>query len=94
MALLTMRGTRPAGPPPAATAARHVDELPAGAVIELERAVDTSGTTRLGKYRVKTGSALAGQRVLLRLDGHLLHAGPRRRGVGIVPEDIVADSRV
>jgi transposase InsO family protein len=70
---LTMRGAQPAGPPPAAAAARHIDELPAGAVIEIDRSVDGSGTTGLGQYRVKIGSELAGRKVLLRLDGHLLH---------------------
>ncbi|MGY2093483.1 IS481 family transposase [Nocardia gipuzkoensis] len=90
---LTMRGARPAGPPPAATAARHIDDLPAGAVIELERAVDTSGTTRLGKYRVKIGSELAGQRVLLRLDGHLLHVVHDGLLAKTLPAPMPADER-
>ena len=41
---LRLRGARPAGPPPAATAARNA-RLPAGAVIEVDRTVDSSGSS-------------------------------------------------
>jgi hypothetical protein len=69
---LRLRGARPAGPPPAAAAARN-GRLPAGAVIELDRAVDSSGILMLGGARLALGMNFARQRVTLRLDGHLLH---------------------
>jgi len=95
---LTMRGARPAGPPPAAPAARRADKLPAGvlpagAVIELDRSVDDSGTTGLGNYRVKIGPELAGRRVVLRLDGHLLHVVDNGVLAKTLPAPIPADER-
>jgi transposase InsO family protein len=69
---LRLRGARPAGPPPAAAAARNA-RLPAGAVIEVDRAVDSSGVLMLGGARLALGMNFARQRVTLRLDGHLLH---------------------
>jgi hypothetical protein len=69
---LRLRGARPAGPPPAAAAARN-GRLPAGAVIELDRAIDSSGILMLGGARLALGMNFARQRVTLRLDGHLLH---------------------
>jgi hypothetical protein len=69
---LRLRGARPAGPPPAAAAARN-GRLPAGAVIELDRNVDSSGILMLGGTRLALGMNFARQRVTLPLDGHLLH---------------------
>jgi hypothetical protein len=42
-------------------------------VIEIDRAVDGSGTITLGPAKLKLGTNLARQRVTLRIDGHLVH---------------------
>jgi hypothetical protein len=65
LARLSAAGALPAGPPPLAPAA--------GGVIELERTVNASGTVGLGSYQLSVGSPLAGQRVMLRLDGPVAH---------------------
>ncbi|WP_327584615.1 integrase core domain-containing protein [Nonomuraea sp. NBC_00507] len=70
---LTLRGAHPAGPPPAVTAVQQLDDLPAGAVIELDRRLDGEGNATLRGRRVKIGAELAGKYVTLRFDGHLLH---------------------
>ena len=61
LARLAAAGARPAGPPPAAPAI--------GDVVEVERTVSAAGTVGLGRYQLSVGSPLAGQRVILRLDG-------------------------
>ncbi|MEU9546470.1 MULTISPECIES: hypothetical protein [Streptomyces] len=43
-------------------------------MIEVDRKVDLSGVTSLGSAKVTVGYELAGQRVTLGLDGHLMHA--------------------
>jgi transposase InsO family protein len=73
LATLTMRGARPAGPPPAAPAPAKAGALPGGTVIEVDRNVDGNGTADLAGHRVKIGPELARRRVTLRLDGHLIH---------------------
>jgi Integrase core domain len=73
LATLTMRGARPAGPPPAAPAPAKAGALPGGTVIEVDRNVDGNGTADLAGHRVKVGPELARRRVTLRLDGHLVH---------------------
>ncbi|MET7356375.1 integrase core domain-containing protein [Streptomyces mirabilis] len=70
---LSMRGAVRAGPPPAARAAGRLGRLEPGTVIEVDRKVDLSGVTSLGSAKVRVGYELAGQRVTLRLDGHLMH---------------------
>jgi hypothetical protein len=42
-------------------------------VAEVERTVSASGTVGLGRYQLSVGSPLAGQRVILRLDGPVAH---------------------
>jgi hypothetical protein len=61
-------GARPAGPPPAATAAGRLG-LP-GAV-ECERLVNAAGLIGLGGRQFSVGQHHAGQQVTIRLDGHL-----------------------
>ena len=73
LAELRMRGAAPAGPPPALPAPARADALPAGTVIEVDRAVDASGIADLAGHKVKVGAELARGKVTLRLDGHLLH---------------------
>jgi transposase InsO family protein len=61
---LAADGARPAGPSP----------LPAGdgAVIEVDRTVNATGTVSLADQQVGVGSPLAGQRVTLRMEGPLM----------------------
>ena len=73
LAELRMRGAAPAGPPPAMPAPARADALPAGTVIEVDRAVDASGIADLAGHKVKVGAELARSKVTLRLDGHLIH---------------------
>jgi transposase InsO family protein len=72
LAELRMRGAAPAGPPPAMPAPARAD-LPAGTVIEVDRAVDADGIADLAGCKIKVGAELARSKVTLRLDGHLLH---------------------
>jgi transposase InsO family protein len=72
---LAHRGARPAGPPPAAPALprdRGRTRLPAAAVVEVARTADRYGIVQLAGQPLSLGAAVAGQRVTLRLDGHLL----------------------
>jgi transposase InsO family protein len=64
LARLSAAGARPAGPSP----------LPAGdgAVIEVDRTVNATGTVSLADQQVGVGSPLAGQRVTLRMEGPLM----------------------
>jgi hypothetical protein len=64
LARLAAHGARPAGPSP----------LPAGdgAVVEVDRTVNTGGLVSLGDQQVGVGSPLAGQRVTLRMEGPLM----------------------
>jgi len=72
LAELRMRGAAPAGPPPSSAVAGD-GRLPAGAVIEIDRAVDRDGSLTLAATRLALGTQLARTRVTLRLDGHLIH---------------------
>ena len=93
LAQLRMRGAAPAGPPPAMPAPARAAALPAGAVIEVDRAVDVNGTADLAGHKVKVGAELARSKVTLRLDGHLIHV--IRDGVlaKTLPSPVPADGR-
>jgi hypothetical protein len=78
---LRMRGAHQAGPPPTAVVAARNAALTPGAVLEVDRAVDSTGFCDLDGHRLYAGTPLAGKRVTLRLDGHLVH---------IVADDILA----
>ena len=80
---LSMRGARPAGPPPAAASVARAGTLPAATLIEVDRIVDTNGNAELAKHRLKIGAELARRKVTLRLDGHLMH---------VVYNDVLAKS--
>ncbi len=73
LAELRMRGASPAGPPPATPALARARALPGGTVIEVDRNIDCNGNADLGGHKIPAGPGLAGRRVTLRLDGHLLH---------------------
>ena len=90
---LRMRGACPAGPPPASRSAARDAALPAGSVVEIDRAVDSSGTCQLGSQKLALGSALANKRVTLRLDGHLVHVLCQGVLAKTLPCPIAADER-
>ncbi|WP_327007063.1 IS481 family transposase [Dactylosporangium sp. NBC_01737] len=69
---LRLRGAVPAGPPPANPATRN-RLLPAGAAVEVDRTVNADGSITLGGHALLLGAHLAGRRVTVRLDGHLVH---------------------
>jgi hypothetical protein len=76
LARLAATGATPAGPPPL--------PAPSGTVIELERTVNASGNLSVGDHVISAGLPLAGQRVMLRLDGavaHILSGGSTVRTV-------------
>jgi hypothetical protein len=90
---LKMRGARPAGPPPAAPVTARAGTLPAGAVIEADRSVDHNGTAELATHRLKVGPELAGKKVVLRLDGHLVHVVQDGVLAKTLPSPIPAEQR-
>ncbi|MFG3142718.1 hypothetical protein ACGFZA_41750, partial [Streptomyces sp. NPDC048211] len=90
------RQTRPAGPPPAAPALpRHRGrvQLPAGMAVEVERTVDRNGIVALAQQDIKLPVTLAGSRVILRMDEHVLHTISNGRVVQTMPLPISADQR-
>ncbi|MFF3160152.1 integrase core domain-containing protein, partial [Streptomyces sp. NPDC057910] len=90
---LSMRGAVRAGPPPATAAASRLGRLEPGCVIEIDRKVDLSGVISLGKAKVTVGYELAGQRVTLRLDGHLMHVVHDGVLAKTLPAPLEADQR-
>ena len=93
LAELRMRGAAAAGPPPALPAPARAGALPAGTVIEVDRAVDANGTADLSGRKVKIGAELARARVTLRLDGHLLHVIADGVLAKTLPSPVPADGR-
>ena len=93
LAELRMRGAAPAGPPPALPAPARAGALPAGTVIEVDRAIDANGTADLAGRKVKIGAELARARVTLRLDGHLLHVIADGVLAKTLPSPVPADGR-
>jgi hypothetical protein len=89
---LRMRGALPAGPPPAASSAART-ELAAGAVVEVDRSLDSNGATGLAGHRLKVGPELASRKVTLRLDGHLVHVVHDGVLAKTLPSPIPADQR-
>ncbi|WP_438493585.1 IS481 family transposase [Streptomyces asiaticus] len=84
---------RAAGSPPAAPALPHHRGrplLPPGTAVEVERAVSRDGVVGLGDRDVMLSRTLAGSRVVLRLDEHLLHAISNGRVVKTMPLPIPA----
>jgi hypothetical protein len=88
---LSMRGARPAGPPPAMASVARAGTLPAATVVEVDRHVDTDGNAELAKHRLKIGAELARRRVTLRLDGHLMHVVYNDVLAKTLPSPIPAD---
>ncbi len=65
--------------------------LPAATVIEVDRFVDINGNAELAKHRLKIGAELARRKVVLRLDGHLIHVVHNNVLAKTLPPPISAD---
>ena len=52
---LSMRGARPAGPPPATASVARAGRLPAATVIEVDRIVDINGNAEVAEHRLRLG---------------------------------------
>lgn len=94
LGLLAMKGARPAGPPPARPALRRLNGAPAPAqsrAVEVDRVVTRHGTVSIAGERHLVGFAWAGRRVVLRLNGHLMHAIADGALVGTWPCPVGAD---
>ena len=77
LAYLAMRGARQAGPEPAKAAIQRKDGQPvlaAGQAVEIDRKVQRDGHVTVGGEKYQVGAGHAGTRVIMRLDGHLMHA--------------------
>lgn len=66
LGLLAARGGRPAGPPPLPPAD------PDSGAVEVDRTVNASGLVSLAGRQLLAAEILAGRRVTIRLDGHIL----------------------
>jgi len=60
-------------------------------VIEVDRFVDINGNAELAKHRLKIGAELARRKVVLRLDGHLIHVVHNNVLAKTLPPPISAD---
>jgi transposase InsO family protein len=87
---LTVRGARPAGPAPAPPALQPGQSV---AAVEVHRTADRNGIVNIGGHRITIGALVAGQRVVLRLDGHLMHVITAGHLVKTLPAPIPADER-
>ncbi|TNC28632.1 hypothetical protein FG385_05080 [Amycolatopsis alkalitolerans] len=62
-------------------------------MIEVDRALDGNGVTSLAGHRLKIGPELAGAKVTLRLDGHLVHVVHHDLLAKTLPSPLPADQR-
>lgn len=93
---LAMRGARRAGPEPShpalrRTAGKGMATVRAGEAIEIDCTVDRNGLVSIANTKHLVGVAHCGQRVTLRLDGHLIHAIADNVLIGIWPCPITID---
>ncbi len=91
---LSMRGARPAGPAPAAAALTRVNgkvHLGAGEAVEFDRKVHRDGHVLIAGGKTQVGFSLAGSTVVMRLDGHPMHAIAGGSLVGTWPCPLPAD---
>jgi hypothetical protein len=94
---LRLRGARPAGPPPAAPVlppgnARR--RLPPGTAVEVDRLVQRDGVIQVGNQSFTVHPDLVGQRIILRLDDHLMHAIANGHLIKTWPLPIDASQRI
>ena len=91
---MAMRGARPAGPAPAPASLPRVNGtaiLGAAQAIEVDRKVNKDGNVQIVNTQVLVGFAHAGRKVVLRLDGHLMHAIADNALIGSWPCPVSAD---
>lgn len=93
---LAMRGSRPGGPEPAHLALRRtagtgIAPIRPGEAIEIERTIGRDGLVSIANTTHLIGVARAGERVILRLDGHLTHAIADNALIGTWPCPVPAD---
>jgi transposase InsO family protein len=82
---MLMRGGRAGGPQPAAPALPQVNGrfvLPSSRAVEVDRIVQRDGWINVANRNFSVSGDLVGQKVTLRLDGHLMHATADGRIVG------------
>jgi hypothetical protein len=94
LAYLAMRGARPGRPEPATAAlprAKGKTVLAAGQAVEVDRKVHRDGHVSIANTKCVVGFALDGRTIILRLDGHLMHAIADNALVGTWPCPISAD---
>ncbi|WP_194853110.1 integrase core domain-containing protein [Nocardia sp. SYP-A9097] len=95
---LRLRGARTAGPAPSAPAlpfdssGRH--RLPPNATVEVDRIVNRDGIFRLRNQDWTVDAHLIGERITLRLDGHVMHAIADNALVKSWPYSITLDQRL
>lgn len=95
---LLLRGARTAGPAPAAPAlprtGRGRSRLPETTAIEVDRSVTRDGVVTFNNETFSVDAGLTGQRITLRLDGHLMHAIANNTLVKSWPYPITLDKRL
>jgi hypothetical protein len=95
---LLLRGARPAEHAPAAPAlprtATGRTRLPENTAIEIDRVVTRDGTITFSKQLFPVHVDLVGQRITLRLDGHLMHAIANNTLIKSWPYPITLDKRL
>ncbi|PKV79664.1 transposase InsO family protein [Nocardia fluminea] len=92
---LAMRGARPAGPEPAKPALRRGPQgavvIAPGQTVEIRRVVSNDGMASIAGQRFPVGAACTGRNIILRLDGHLMHAVLDNALVGTWPCPVARD---
>ncbi|MEU7864320.1 hypothetical protein [Nonomuraea sp. NPDC049141] len=91
---LSMRGARPAGPPPAPPALTRTSGhqvVPVGQPVEVQRNVRGNGFITVADATFQVRRDHAGQSLTVRLDGHLMHAISQGTLVATWPYPIPAD---
>ncbi|GGK35891.1 hypothetical protein GCM10010124_30700 [Pilimelia terevasa] len=89
---LTARGGRAAGPTPAASAL-HPDDALGATAVQVHRTANRDGNVQLAGQRIQLGADYAGQRITLRMDGHLLHVIADDHLARTLPSPVPADQR-
>jgi transposase-like protein len=94
LSTLAGRGSRAAGPAPAPAALpAGRRRLPAATVVDVDRTVTRDGSVHLAGTSFNVGAELAGQRITLRLDGHLMRVIANGRLAKTMPAPVPPDHR-
>jgi transposase InsO family protein len=94
LAFLSMRDARQAGPEPAQAAIQQRDGKPvlaAGQAVEIDRKVHRDGHVFVDGEKYQVGMGYAGTAVIMRLDGHLMHAIADGALAGTWPSPVTAE---